>query len=316
MINCISKIEKTTHMKNFTKQNNFTQKVKAYTTLAAAVVAGSYTAKAGGVTYTDVDPDETIGTGEQYSLDLNGDNVADFDIQLLSGTYTYQGFQVQYKLGAILAGSNKINFSTVFTYGTSTQAPKAYGPVVHPKGDTISANLDWKSGSSFALATKASLFGTPLVEFGEWAGESDKYAALQLVSGNNTYYGWVRLDMASDYSSITIKDYAYNSTSGNKLASGETDDLGGGGGSAVKEIVLKNVSVYGFQNKVNLNFLNGSSPQGSVTITNNLGQTIYSSVINKAHSQITIDEPAGNMYIVSVVTGEGVFTKKVFLRNN
>jgi hypothetical protein len=47
---------------------------------------------------------------------------------------------------------------------------------------------------------------------GYWAGEINKYLALKLIVGANTFYGWVRLDVLSTSTSFTIKDYAYESS--------------------------------------------------------------------------------------------------------
>lgn len=47
---------------------------------------------------------------------------------------------------------------------------------------------------------------------GYWIGETNKYLALKLIVGSNTYYGWARLDFESTSTSFTIKDYAYEST--------------------------------------------------------------------------------------------------------
>jgi Secretion system C-terminal sorting domain len=57
---------------------------------------------------------------------------------------------------------------------------------------------------------------------GYWAGQIDKYLALKLIVGTNTYYGWVRLDILASSSSFTIKDYAYESTPNTCIQSGQT----------------------------------------------------------------------------------------------
>jgi hypothetical protein len=47
---------------------------------------------------------------------------------------------------------------------------------------------------------------------GYWVGVTDKYLALKLIVGANTYYGWARLDFLASSGSFTIKDYAYERT--------------------------------------------------------------------------------------------------------
>lgn len=56
---------------------------------------------------------------------------------------------------------------------------------------------------------------------GNWIGQTDKYLALKLNVGTNTYYGWVRLDVVATASSFTVKDYAYESTPNSCILTGQ-----------------------------------------------------------------------------------------------
>jgi hypothetical protein len=57
---------------------------------------------------------------------------------------------------------------------------------------------------------------------GNWLGATNKYLALKLIVGTNTYYGWARLDFLFISGSFTIKDYAYESTPNACIQSGQT----------------------------------------------------------------------------------------------
>jgi hypothetical protein len=57
---------------------------------------------------------------------------------------------------------------------------------------------------------------------GNWVGQTNKYLALKLIVGTNTYYGWARLDVQATSTSFTIKDYAYESTPNACIQSGQT----------------------------------------------------------------------------------------------
>jgi hypothetical protein len=57
---------------------------------------------------------------------------------------------------------------------------------------------------------------------GYWPGATDRYLALKLVVGTNTYFGWVRLDVFATSTSFTVKDYAYNSTPNACIQAGQT----------------------------------------------------------------------------------------------
>ncbi len=53
--------------------------------LSAGALSVSATAADAQINYTDVNPDSTVtGAGNNYMLDLNNDNTADFDISIQS----------------------------------------------------------------------------------------------------------------------------------------------------------------------------------------------------------------------------------------
>jgi hypothetical protein len=57
---------------------------------------------------------------------------------------------------------------------------------------------------------------------GYWPGATDRYLALKLIVGANTYFGWVRIDVVPTSTSFTVKDYAYQSTSNACIQAGQT----------------------------------------------------------------------------------------------
>jgi hypothetical protein len=57
---------------------------------------------------------------------------------------------------------------------------------------------------------------------GYWPAATDKYLALKLIVGTNTYYGWARFDVVATSSSLTIKDYAYESSPNVCIQSGQS----------------------------------------------------------------------------------------------
>lgn len=291
-------------MKTSTPKNDLSKRLKTYSALAGALVTAG-AAKAG-IVYTDVDPDVVLTKGDSYNLDLNADNSVDFTFSLTSLIYSFYGFSVPVDAALVgpVAGNGFIASSTSYL------GNKFYLGISLAQGDTIDANGAWVNAPMGALAAKGGIQGIYSLSGGNFLNVTDKYLALQFKIGANTHYGWVRLDGGAAVSSITIKDYAYNDTPNESLKAGQT-------ASSIKEFsALKNVSAYSFQNKININFSNGSLPKGTVSILNALGQNVYSTNVSSAQNQITIDEPAGNFYIVSLQTEEGIYTKKVFLKNN
>jgi hypothetical protein len=61
------------------------------------------------------------------------------------------------------------------------------------------------------------------VNIGYWPSATNKYLALKLIVGTNTFYGWARFDLLAISSSFTIKDYAYESTPNACIQAGKTN---------------------------------------------------------------------------------------------
>lgn len=148
------------------------------------------------ISYTDI-PDATPNA--TFPLDLNNDGTIDFML--------YFGGSGS-AIGAYCAPQNNNAYSgnTVngdyFPWALSTGTPIC---------DTLTTWYDGNYPGTMGLGTS----------IGNWPGQTDKYLALKLVVGTNTYYGWVRLDVYTTSSSFTVKDYAYESTPNACIVTGE-----------------------------------------------------------------------------------------------
>lgn len=149
------------------------------------------------IIYTDI-PDATPNA--TYPLDLNNDTIVDFMIYYAGGAGT---------IGVMCAPQNNNAYSGNFVGGV-------HSPWALSASDDICDSLAtwYDSNNPGTLALGAST--------GYWPGATNKYLALKLVLGTNTYYGWARLDLLSISSSFTIKDYAYQSTPNACIRSGQT----------------------------------------------------------------------------------------------
>jgi hypothetical protein len=143
------------------------------------------------IIYTDI---EDATPNATFTLDLNNDSVDDFTFYFGSGIMcaplqnnAYSGnFVGGVHLPWALAASNTICEPLATWYGTN-----------YP--------------GTLAIGTSS----------GYWVGASNKYIALKIIVGSNTYYGWARLDILSSSGSFTIKDYAYESTPNACIQSGQ-----------------------------------------------------------------------------------------------
>jgi hypothetical protein len=146
------------------------------------------------IIYTDI-PDATPNV--TYPLDLNNDTIVDFLIQFDLGdkvmckpqnNNAYSGnFASGLHLPWALSASNSICDSLATWYDSNNPGTMAWGTSI-----------------------------------GYWVGETNKYLALKLIVGSNTYYGWARIDLLATSTSFTIKDYAYESTPNACIQSGQT----------------------------------------------------------------------------------------------
>ena len=149
------------------------------------------------IVYTDI-PDATPNA--TFPLDLNNDGTVDFMLQF---------------------GGSAGNIG-VLCY---PQQNNAYA------GNFVGSDyLPWALSASTSICdTLATWYGTNYpgtmgigANIGYWPGAIDRYLALKLIVGTNTYFGWVRLDVVPTSTSFTVKDYAYQSTPNACIQSGQT----------------------------------------------------------------------------------------------
>jgi len=149
------------------------------------------------IVYTDI-PDATPSA--TYPLDLNNDTIDDFIIQFGGSAGT---------LGVMCFPQNNNAYAGDFVGGVHLPWALSQSTSIC---DTLSTWYDASNPGTMGLGTS----------IGYWVGETNKYLALKLIVGTNTYYGWARLDFLAAASSFTIKDYAYQSTPNTCILSGQT----------------------------------------------------------------------------------------------
>lgn len=150
------------------------------------------------IIYTDI-PDTTPNA--TYSLDLNNDSIIDFIIQFSGSAST---------IGVFCYPLNNNAYSGNLVY-------ENYFPWALSASNTVCASLatwyDSNNQGTMSVGTNE----------GYWPGATNKYLALKLNVGANTYYGWARLDFLEMSGSFTIKDYAFESTPNTCIQTGQTN---------------------------------------------------------------------------------------------
>ena len=193
-------------MKKITSKN-LGKKLASYGALTVAIAGVSDAT--GQIQYTDVDPDETL-TGTRFMLDLNGDAIVDYEISN----------------DGVLSGATPGTTARIYTStgnANSVLGMNAGGNYNYPfalsEGSPIDgAEAEWIANANYQTLNWQGCAYTN----SQWCdGQVDKYAALRVNVGGDQLYGWVRMDIPADASTITIKDYAFNTVAGEGLEAGD-----------------------------------------------------------------------------------------------
>ncbi len=218
-------------MKKITKASK-NNKLANYSAMAGAVlVSGAVDAQ---ISYTDVNPDAVVnGTNSPYNLDFNNDANPDvaFAVQAINtaGTYSYMGipftFTLQGNNAAVQAGSNAL------IVGSITGSSSTFAPTMLINQDQISAAQQFGSAGTLGFAGFADIpalgYSNYPISQGMWLGATDKFLGVSFTNGADLHYGWVRLDVAADATTITIKDYAFNAQPNGSIFAGQMVGLDG-----------------------------------------------------------------------------------------
>ena len=256
-------------------------------------VIGFYKPIIGQIVYTDVIPDTTVYLSKTtgtifYTFDLDNNGIMDFYFQtenwdtisggqhLVGKAITLQAMSTLNKVtGGCWAGNNN------FLYA----------------GDTIKADLTWNDRRYLKYYANN-------VPWDCGIEMNDVIFGLKFEVNSFLYYGWVRCD-ATD-TSVTIKDYAYNSSPNSYILASQT--IGGIDTDSLNSLI----HIYSDLNTLIADFADFNA-QGTINILNLLGQTQQTASINGNHNVILLNNLKQGVYIISIHTPQIIVNKKVFL---
>jgi len=274
-------------------------KLKAYSAMAAALTAGTSSLNAE-VVYTDI-TDVTIGLGEAFEMDIDGDGTMDFIIAASSLTGSNGTWSFASAFGSV--GSLGIG-------GPSNQAIGTVGPY-YPYGSALDAGDEIGPDGSFLsypslgnVAVVASNFYG--VTYGNFPGEGEKFLGVKFAIGSDIHYGWARLESDIDEVFVTIMDFAYENSADVAIEAGATV------GSAVAELPAGSVNIYSFGSSVNV-INNVNLVDATVRIFDLTGKLITSQTLTNGSTQIDLSAFASGNYVVTIDSNEGVASKNVYI---
>lgn len=235
------------------------------------------------IIYTNI-PDATPNA--TFPLDLNNDGSIDFML--------YFGGSGS-GIGAYCAPQNNNAYSGYTVNGDYFPWALSAGT---PICDTLTTWYDANFPGTMGLGTS----------IGNWPGQTDKYLALKLVVGTNTYYGWVRLDVYATSSSFTVKDYAYESTSNACIVTGEIPL-----GIAVNATEnFLSIAPNPFHDVTTIQ-TSGDFSSGTLSIYDVFGKMIYNQIVNSNETLILSRNqlPSGCYFPVFVANDQVITLEKI-----
>jgi hypothetical protein len=278
------------------KMYSLDSKLKLYSTLALGVL-GATTAKAQ-VVYHDVNPDVTLtgvsGTASRDSLqmDINADGTDDFQMQVR--VYGTTPTNTQANLNTYATGAETL--ASLVSYTSLGYALDV------PSGTAINASSAWNGNVQAVLA---SLYGT--TNYGTLGDAADHFLGIQFQDGSaNVYYGWVRIGgVDANGTTVTIKDWAYQSTAATSINAGEMP--GAGISTNLDQVTSK---IFAFNHKIVANF---SEPvTGTIKVYNTLGELVLSSNVEGLRKEISAENLSG-IFMVQVESAGKTITQKISL---
>jgi hypothetical protein len=297
------------------KNSTLDSRLAKYSAVAGAVVTtGAVNAQ---VMYTDVTPDATANVSTPYALDFNGDATTDltFVVSNVSGTFSYAGYPGSYNgnIAAIIpVGTNEIvgGLTTLSLFSSSV-----VDPVAMNAGDPIiNTATTFNAGSGifgYNVVIQLPAFSvTTTYQGGNWLGVNDKFVGAKFMAGANTHYGWVRISVAADATTITVKEYAYNAAPNGAITAGQTTS----GGTGLDEVSLENKVTFKNQfNQVSVN-VTPDLIGGQIMITDMTGRKVADANINDVNTIIGFEGMATGVYNVVAQFDGGVITHKIYVR--
>jgi hypothetical protein len=298
-------------MKN---NDTLSKKLLAYSGMATTIFLMSKQSFAQ-IIYTDINPDSMLHAYQNHHdsllLDLNNDGQFDFKIleTFNSSESTETWLTRTWKLTAMAYGNNRL-MRNAGSYIDTLEL-----------NDTISQNQNWISQGVLGYyqiqwhfsSSAGSVYDYWIEDYGLWLDVTDKFIGLQLIAGNDTLYGWVRLDakLSNQWDFVKVKDYAYDTIPNELILAGAT------GGYP-----LQQENVFATQLKITPNpassiiiIHNPMFHSSLVTIANASGKIVKQLTVadNSGNVVVTVDDLPVGIYLVTLNDGEKSISKKVVI---
>ncbi len=242
------------------------------------------------------------------SFDLNNDGVFDITLALdasigpqLTSPPPQSGFVRAYPLNGIAIKTDTLGI-----------------PLAMNLNDVIDTNGSWRTTGQLTLIARRQGGIGPSPVPGNWPSGTDKYLGFKIVSGGQTNYCWVRLNVAVvlgtlgnniyPIASFTIKDYAYNSIPNQPILAGQTMTTG-----IVDHSFASSINLFPNPADDHLTIDLGTNyGDTQVTIADISGKVVYTTLATDTQRvEVNTKDFAEGIYVVQIQAGEFIGTKKI-----
>jgi len=248
------------------------------------------------IVYTDVNPDAVVDVNTPFDIDFNSDATVDATFAVVnqagSNTFTSSGQTITYTYDvnfALVAAANVLGAS----------ASSSFAVTALNNGDAIGAAAQFGAASSGQVLGGYGPVSIPAFSYsfnytgGNFLGAVDKFVGTKFTAGANTHYGWVRVDVAADATTITIKDYAFNANPDSTTAVINAGQMAGLENFAVDNKVTIKTTLEEAMINVTPDLIGGS-----LVITDMAGKEVKSAVINDINAKISYTGLNTGVYFV------------------
>jgi len=262
------------------------------------------------IVYTDINDVTLTSAGatvrETLNIDLDNDGTVDYNVFSLDtnivasiGNVETSAVGIDFKgsnqaAGVVspITGLGDVIKLEVINSGTSISSSTVYA------GASSSSSLVFNGGGLSVHGITA----LGALNDGNFTNTTDKYVGVSFMISGAIHYGWIRVDVADNAASVTVKDFAYEQTPGVALEAGQT--------VAINENELANVKTFYANNQLNINGVEGNF---NVSVIDLLGKSISNENVN-GNSSINLNMVNNGIYLVKITKGNSVVTKKVYIK--
>ncbi|HRY99475.1 MAG TPA: T9SS type A sorting domain-containing protein, partial [Bacteroidales bacterium] len=158
-------------------------------------------------------------------------------------------------------------------------------------------------GLLLALAWLYTTGGT----YGNWFGATNKYMGLRFKIGTDWHYGWVRMDIPSDVTSLTIKDFAYESIANTAIAAGA------GGVAGIRALLPESIDLFAHERVLTIDLKDLSLGNASLSLSSVNGQEVLQAELSSNRMQFSLSGLSRGIYLATVRSSEGVLTRRIIV---